>query len=164
MTHAKRLTTTFFTLLVTLTTGMLPVHGAIWLEGEAPATAPANVQYGTHGWGRTDFISGGAMLSLSIPDKEVAQRVGADGAVFGYAFTVDQAGDYALWASIGYEFVRSPFDWRMDDGAWSTLSSDEPTVDVVPLQRWNELGWQPDRERNAFWARSGPKNGRGPRH
>ena len=87
------------------------------------------------------MISDGKMLSLSIPAGQVSERVGPDGAVFGYEFTVDEPGDYALWVRIGYEWVRSPFDWRLDAGPWKTVPSTVPTVNVVGIARWNELAW-----------------------
>ena len=34
---------------------------------------------------------------------------------------------------IGYELVRSPFDWRMDQGAWQTVTPTDYTIDVQEI-------------------------------
>jgi glycosyl hydrolase family 2 len=137
-------------LLTTSLAGAAPTPAFIWLEGENPTTTPSitppkgkpdDQGFATGGWGRTEFISGGKVLSLSIPAEETAQRLGADGAVFGYEFTVEQPGEYAIWARIGYEWTRSPFDWKLADGDWQELPQTEPTIDVVEIARWNELAW-----------------------
>ena len=144
-----------FALLVLVVMGM-ELHSScaaepyIWLEGENPSSTPtieppANKPdergFGFGGWGRTELISQGSMLHLQIGADQVAERLGADGAIFGYSFTVEHADSYAIWARIGYEQVRSPFDWKVDDGDWTELPKDRPTIDVVPLKRWNDLAW-----------------------
>ena len=54
-----------------------------------------------------------------------------------------QAGNYAVWDRVGYERVRSPFDWRVDGGAWTTIKPDADTTDVEELQTWNPVAWLP---------------------
>ena len=46
-----------------------------------------------------------------------------------------------MWARIGFEFVRSPFDWRLDGGEWKTVSPDELTTDLMELGFWTEIAW-----------------------
>ena len=46
-----------------------------------------------------------------------------------------------LWNRIGYEFVRSPFQWRIDNGAWQTVTPEQLTRDLMELQDWNEVAW-----------------------
>ena len=137
-----------------LVVGILPSAAAdqsyIWIEGENPAQTPDIKPpennpdargYGFSGWGRKQLISGGSMLHMQIGRKAVKERLGEAGAVFGYEFDVDKPGDYTLWARIGYEKARSPFDWQLDESKWTTVTARDFTVNLVPLQRWNELGW-----------------------
>ena len=46
-----------------------------------------------------------------------------------------------VWARIGYEFVRSPFDWRIDGGEWKPVSPEELTTDLMELSFWTEVAW-----------------------
>jgi beta-galactosidase len=139
------------TLLFALTLSAVHADPAwVWIEGENPAATPTITPpkgkpddrgFVMAGWGSTEFISEGKLLSISIPADQAADRLGPDGAVFAYEFNVENPGEYALWARIGMEWVRSPFDWKLDAGPWTLLPHLEPTIDVVPLQRWNELAW-----------------------
>ena len=88
-------------LLLALLMSMAAAQPFIWIEGENPTQSPEAKGFRTGGWGRTQFISAGKMLNASIPGNQVAGRVGADGAVFSYDFTVDEAGRYSIWARIG---------------------------------------------------------------
>ncbi|MCW3052812.1 MAG: Beta-galactosidase/beta-glucuronidase, partial [Chthonomonadales bacterium] len=72
---------------------------------------------------------------------KVEKDLPAGGAVLTYPFQIAQAGDYEVWNRIGYEFVRSPFEWRVDGGAWSTVKPDELTTDLMELADWNEVAW-----------------------
>ena len=40
---------------------------------------------------------------------------------------------------VGYEFIRAPFRWRIDDGAWGHDGPDRLTTDLMSLQDWNEV-------------------------
>ena len=113
----------------------------VWIEAESPSTAlPAGVPFETRGWGAVERMSGGKVLNLSIPEDQAAKVLGA-GAVVGYDFTLAAAGEQQVWARIGYEWVRSSIDWRLDDGAWQTLPASAPTCDLMPIQTWNEIAW-----------------------
>lgn len=46
-----------------------------------------------------------------------------------------------FWNRVGYEFVRSPFEWRVDDGDWKRAAPDDLTVDLIPLAEWTEVAW-----------------------
>lgn len=110
----------------------------VWLEGESGA---ANVPVKTDGWGNAEFLSGGKWLSLSIDEGKVEKEVPAEGVVIRYPFRVEQAAGYEVWNRIGFEFVRSPFDWRVDDGDWRTVSPDELTTDLMEIGFWCEVAW-----------------------
>ena len=113
----------------------------VWLEGEQPDHVPAVDKYSFTGWGNTSIISGEKFLNVSLSAAEVDQVMPADGMVFGYDFTVTEAGKQNLWARIGYEWIRADFQWRVDGAPWTTVSHTSPTTNIQPLQRWNELAW-----------------------
>ncbi len=113
----------------------------VWIEAESPSTAlPTGVPFEQRGWGAVERLSGGKVLNLSIPEDQSATVLGG-GAVVGYDFTVAIAGEQQVWARIGYEWVRSNLDWRLDNGAWLTLPATAPTCDLMPIQTWNEIAW-----------------------
>ncbi len=111
----------------------------VWIEGEA--TGKINVKPNVSGWGHADFLSDGKWLQISIDADKVEKELPAGGAVLTYPFQIAQAGDYEVWNRIGYEFVRSPFEWRVDGSAWSTVKPDNLTTDLMELQDWTEVAW-----------------------
>ena len=126
----------------------------VWIEGEKPDHLPSALKpgdgveavqagkgYGLDGWGNTEIISGGTLLHVNMRDKEVDAYLPAEGLVFGYDFATDAGGAQHIWARIGYEWVRSEFDWRIDGGEWQTVLRSTPTVNIQPMQTWNELAW-----------------------
>ena len=93
------------------------------------------------GWGRTELLSGGKWLLLQIEQQDVAKKLPKEGALLGYQFQVSSAGNYEVWSRIGWEGIRSPFDWRIDQGPWHSVKPDYPTTDHVELAFWCPLGW-----------------------
>ena len=129
-------------LLISISAGHpLAGHGqdSIWLEGEQPTTK--NVEVKAVGLGRTELLSGGKWLLLQIEQQDVAKKLPKEGARLGYQFQVATAGKYEVWSRIGWEGIRSPFDWRIDQGPWHTVKPDYPTTDHVELAFWCPLGW-----------------------
>ena len=97
----------------------------IWLEGEQPASS--NVKWTVATSSHPDWLSGGKWLTFSIDDGKVEKELPEDGALFEYAIPANADGKRELWARIGFEFARSEFQWRIDDGGWSTVSPDTLT-------------------------------------
>jgi beta-galactosidase len=127
-------------LLVTPVTALPQAdQNSVWIEGEAPAAI--NVKPNISGWGHPEYLSEGKWLQVSIEADKVERDLPAEGALIRYDFTVPKAADYEVWNRIGFEFVRSPFDWRIDKGAWSTVKPDQLTTDLMELQDWNEVAW-----------------------
>ncbi len=131
-------------------------HGldSVWIEGEALTGANrlkqvAGVEkrkdkgkgYTCSGWGNLNVFAAGKMLHTMLSPAEVDKFLPEEGLIFSYDFTVKTAGRQHVWARIGWEFVRSDFDWRIDQGEWLTCSHMSPTTNVQPIQTWNELGW-----------------------
>lgn len=132
--------------LLSLTFGMkgialaAPPTEYVWLEGEALASA--NVTVGKVGWGRKEFLSGHAWAQINIKPEDVEKgALPEGGAILKYPFTLAKGGKWQVWNRIGYEFVRSPFDWRVDGGAWKTVTPEELTTDLTELETWNEVAW-----------------------
>ena len=116
----------------------------IWIEGEAPTSVtPASFKPAVENVGRPQYLSGGTWLHINLESSDAAKQVPAEGLVMTYTVNAPQDGTYALWNRIGYEKVRSPFDWRMDSGAWTTIKPGADTVDVEELQTWNPVAWLP---------------------
>jgi beta-galactosidase len=131
----------------TLLTGAGPVSAAtatpfVWIESERPtasnlATAPASA-------GHPEWLSAGKWLFVNIEQKDVAAKLPAGGAVFRYDFDAPADGSYEVWHRAGMEYVRSPFEWRIDGGRWQTIGPRDPryqTIDLMELSTWNEVGW-----------------------
>ena len=118
--------------------------GGIWIEGEKPASTEAgSVTPSVENMGRPAYLSGGSWLKISVDPGDVEKSVPAGGVLLTYTFTASETATYNLWNRIGYEKIRSPFQWRIDGGGWTTLLPDANTIDVEELQTWNPVGWLP---------------------
>ncbi|MBC7807934.1 MAG: hypothetical protein H7145_17530, partial [Akkermansiaceae bacterium] len=113
----------------------------IWLESEKPTSVTGVPKWDATGWGRKELLSGETWFQINVGEDKTASDVAAEGAVARYAFEVKTAGTYQLWNRIGYEFVRSPFEWRVDNGAWKTVAPDELTTDLQAIETWVEIAW-----------------------
>ncbi|MDB5352880.1 MAG: Beta-galactosidase/beta-glucuronidase [Planctomycetota bacterium] len=121
------------------TSAISPAQEPIWIEGEAATTA--NVKLNLAGWGNKSILSGEKWLNLSVDADKVDKDVPGDGALLSYKFTVKTDGTFAVWNRLGFEFVRSPFDWRIDGGAWTRSRPDELTTDLMELDFFCEVAW-----------------------
>ena len=121
----------------------------VWIEGEKPVTVPkiaaggipGDKGYEFKGWGNAKLFSESKALYISIAGNEVEKRLPNDGAVFGYEFDVKETGKFDVWARIGYESMRSDFDWRTDGGEWKNLPAGQATRDLMYVQAWSEIAW-----------------------
>ena len=110
----------------------------VWIEGETPTTA--NFQGNATGWGNKHFKSGETWLHISI-DAGKVKETAPDGVLLTYDFEAPAAGEYEVWARIGYEFVRSPMDWRVGNGEWTRSKPFDLTTDLMEIANWCELAW-----------------------
>ena len=123
-----------------------PVRTAdmIWIESESPAAiAPSSLKPVIENVGRPTYLSSGQWLHVNVEVGELDKSVPADGLVLTYNFAAPAAAIYNLWNRIGFEKIRSPFDWRVDGGEWATALPSSDTVDVEELQTWAPVGWLP---------------------
>ncbi len=119
----------------------LPTHAGdfIWLEGEQPTAT--NVEVQKTGWGNTHFLSDGNWVHCTIDAKQIAAEVPDEGVLLQYEFQTTRTADYEVWSRIGFEFVRSPFDWRIDDGKWQRVDPQDLTTDLMEIATWCEVAW-----------------------
>jgi beta-galactosidase len=115
----------------------------IWIESEepGPGSFPSKPATTAH----AEWLSGGKWLFFQIDADKVAKELPAEGAVFKYPFSARDEGKYEVWHRAGMEYVRTPFEWRIDGGEWSRIDSRDPkfqTIDLMELAAWNEVGWQ----------------------
>ena len=110
-----------------------------WVEGEAPAAA--TVMANRSGWGNKQFLSAEKWLHLSVDADKVAKDFPDDGALFRYDLNLPKAGAFEAWARIGFEFARSPFDWRIDGGPWTRVGPEELTIDLMEIDFFCEVAW-----------------------
>ena len=80
-------------------------------------------------------------MHISIEEDKVEQALPDDGILLEYPFRAAKQGRYEIWNRIGFEFVRSPFEWRLDDEAWQPASPDDLTTDLMELATWCEVAW-----------------------
>jgi len=113
----------------------------VWLEGEKPASA--NIEVQRSGWGNAHFLSEENWLHCSIEADKVDKDVPEGGVLLKYSFQASKDATYQVWSRIGFEFVRSPFEWRIDDGAWKRVSPEELTTDLMEIAFWCEVAWLP---------------------
>ena len=127
-----------FALFLTL---LLAGSGAaeyVWIEGESVAKRPAGFKVG--GWGNQHYLSGGSWLFASIEGKDAA-ALPANGVILDFPFEIKSDGSHEVWARVGYEAVRSPMLWRIDEGDGGEDRPDHLTTDLMALQDWNEVAW-----------------------
>ncbi len=111
----------------------------VWLEGEAPTSI--NVQPDINASGRPGLLSGGKWLTVHMDAGDVEKQTPAEGVLIAYAFSLDGGGGRSIWARIGYEFARSPLDWRVDGGEWNRVGPDDVTTDLTELSFFTEVAW-----------------------
>jgi len=110
----------------------------IWIEGENPTAK--NVEVNLKGWGTSQILSGDAWLSLIVPPEQFA-KMPADGAIIGYEFQAATAGNYEVWDRAGWEGMRAPFDWRIDQGNWQAIKPTDTTIDLMEIAPYVPLAW-----------------------
>jgi beta-galactosidase len=112
--------------------------GLVWIEAENTASSNLKVEPG--GWGNKEFLSGEKWLNVNIDADKVAAQLPEGGGMLSYKFST-KAGKHEIWNRVGFEFVRSPFEWRVDGGEWNKSSPDDLTTDLMPIADWTEVAW-----------------------
>lgn len=136
----------FFTATIGFAT-LIARANIAWMEGEEYASSTLGEEVlSVGGWGNKSVLSKEKWLNISIDAGKVLEKVPEEGGLLTYSFSLEQEGAHDVWARVGYEFIRSSFDWRVDGGEWASISHDDPlhyTQDLMLLQDWCEVGWAP---------------------
>lgn len=112
-----------------------------WFEAEYPKTINFNAK--PEGAARPHFLSGQQWLRISVEKDHVEKEVPDQGILLDYDLEIPSQGDRELeiWNRVGFEFARSPFEWRLDQGPWKLVSPEELTFDCMELSFWCEVAW-----------------------
>jgi len=123
-----------------------------WLESETPTSknmdtlgpipaAGAAVPVPAPAPGHREFLSEKTWLNVELAVDRVEKDMPREGLILSYEFQTSSAGQYEIWNRVGYEKARSPFDWRVDQGEWTTIKPEEPTVDLMEIEPWCTVAW-----------------------
>ena len=114
-------------------------NDVVWIEAEN--TASTNLKASPVGWGNKQFLSEEKWLQVNIDADKVAKELPDGGGMLSYKFSVKGDGQHEIWDRVGFEFVRSPFEWRVDGGQWNTSAPTDLTTDLMDIAQWTEVGW-----------------------
>ena len=118
-----------------------PSPNFVWIEGENTSSIePANAKVILE-QGPANVLSGGKWMKLNFDAASVSAAIPDSGVVFSYDANVASAANYDLWMHIGFELVRSPYDWRIDQGAWQTVKPTDSTIDLQEIGVWAPAAW-----------------------
>ena len=130
----------FLCLILALSSLAAEPPAFVWIEGEQPAKV-TGITPKMSGWGHKEFLSEDQWLHVSVDAAAVEKEVPPEGALLEYAFSAPKAANYEVWTRIGFEFVRSVFDWRIDGGDWATAKPTDLTTDCMEMDFWCEVAW-----------------------
>ncbi|HWH70017.1 MAG TPA: hypothetical protein VNT26_11575, partial [Candidatus Sulfotelmatobacter sp.] len=120
----------------------LSVRGAVpafvWLEGESAKTTFKTT---IGDWGRPQYLSDGKWLHVSVEEDKVEKEVPEAGILLEYTFQSPKTARYQVWDRVGFEFVRSPFEWRIDEAPWKKSVPEDLTTDLMEMGFWCEVAW-----------------------
>ncbi len=117
----------------------------VWVESQDTASINVKndkIKTEVGGWGHKEFLSGDSWFQVKVDNGgDVDKVVPDDGIVLSYKINTPKDAKYEVWNRIGYEFVRSPFEWRIDGGEWARKTPDDLTTDLMELAVWTEVAW-----------------------
>src|SRR5262249_4401304 len=137
----SRMTFRLLTLMLFAGTAAADPVPFVWIEAESPSESSPKLA--PAGAGHPEWLSGGKWLFLIVEPKDQAAQLPKGEATFKYTFTLPADGNYEVWHRVGMEYVRSPFEWRIDDGGFGRVEPKEPvfqTIDLMELSTWTEIG------------------------
>jgi beta-galactosidase len=114
----------------------LPAY--VWLEGESARTS---FKAAIGDWGRPRFLSGGNWLHISVEEDKIEKEVPDQGILLEYPFQSPKTARYEVWNRVGFEFARSAFEWRIDEGEWKKALPDDLTTGLMEMGFWCEVSW-----------------------
>ena len=109
----------------------------IWIESETPTAHSGIKEF--KAWGHEYFS--GNWLNLSVDADKIESEIQGEFISLKYDFNVSESRKHEIWNRIGFEYARSAFDWRIDDGPWNTAKPDDLTIDLMEVGFWCEIAW-----------------------
>ena len=109
----------------------------VWIEAESPSAHSGLTELKS--WEHQYFS--GKWLHISVDADKLDTEINSDAITLKYEFDAPAEKLYEIWNRVGFEYVRSPFDWRIDDGEWTTAQPDDLTIDLMEVGFWCEIAW-----------------------
>lgn len=132
----------------------------IWIEGEKFDSKDFEYEFEEGPKALLDLYSEGARFcftkKVTVPKKTAPPKKGKkakptkkpkgelfaeNGYTIKYKFTTKDAGKYNFWMRIGFEHIRSPFKWRVDNGEWTDVLPETLVTDLVEPMEYATIGW-----------------------
>jgi hypothetical protein len=129
--------TLFFIVPVTA----LAADSTIWIEAEQYASSNFAEHWQVSSMGKEHLLSGGQWIMRGVGEEEVAELIPDEGVLLTYPLSVEQPGEYRLWARVGWFHARADFEWRIGEGPWNSFSHEEPTTNLMELGFFCEVSW-----------------------
>ncbi len=128
-------------LILTSWTGASPIvtDGFVWLEAEQPTDA--NFEFMVASSARPKLLSDGRYLLRILHRHQRAKEMPEGGWHLKYRFDAPHTDRYHFWSRLSFEFIRAPFQWRIDEGPWRDASAEIQTDNLMELSTWNEIAW-----------------------
>ena len=104
----------------------------IWIEAETYTTCNFP-HFEKSSMGKEALLSGGQWIMKGVGEKEVASLVPDEGVKLTYQFQAKNAGQYTLWARVGWFRARAACKIRLNGKDWIDLPSDYPTRNLMEL-------------------------------
>ena len=135
-----KLLLSLFALTLALGAGVAGAADFVWIEGESPTSV--DLKFKAENSGHDDWLSGGQLARSPRSTRTRSRRTCPPrGACSPTSSRSRRPATYEVWDRIGFEFVRSPFDWRIDGGDWARIGPEALTTDLMELDFFCEVAW-----------------------
>ncbi|MFN4228173.1 MAG: hypothetical protein ACK4F0_08580, partial [Candidatus Ratteibacteria bacterium] len=111
----------------------------IWIEGEN--FTKSNFKLDIWSGQRPEILSNRSWVTCVLNKEDIPTKLPNEGIIIEYNFKVIKEDDYDIWFRIGYEWVRAPLEWKIDDNDWQLLPSDIQTTNPIEVSVWCEVAW-----------------------
>jgi len=111
-----------------------------WVEAEEYAACNFK-GFEVSSMGKEALLSGGKWIMKGVAANEVKTLVPDEGIRLKYDVAVERAGQYDLWARIGWYGARADCRLRVGEGPWLDLPKTAPTINLMELGFFCEVSW-----------------------
>lgn len=113
----------------------------IWIEAEEYGSSNFADHWEVTSMGKEKMLSGGQWIMRGVGNEEVAELIPDNGVLLTFPLSVEEPGEYQLWARVGWFRARADFQWRIGNGEWHSFSHEEPTINLMELGFFCEASW-----------------------